>query len=160
MNSNEKRWIILLIAVVIIAVVLIVALNVGKKDENQTQGGDINQGQTVNEEKYTTELDDGTKINTSEEFAKTKTYKNLEISNMQFTSKDGMTVLLADVKNIGSTNHEKEIVKLELLGENGEVLTDGKPVLGDVKPGETTKLNVSFMGNHTNAKDFRITAVD
>ena len=82
------------------------------------------------------------------------------MSNMQFTSKDGMTVLLADVKNIGSTNHEKEIVKLELLGENGEVLTDGKPVLGDVKPGETIKLNVSFMGNHTNAKDFRITAVD
>ena len=150
-----------MIAVVLIAVVLIVVLSTNKKNDTQLgQGGNTSQEEVENEEKYTTELDDGTKINTSEEFGKTKTYNNLEISNMQFTSKDGMTVLLADVKNNGSTEHKAEIVKIELLGENGEVLTDGKPVIGDIKPGETAKINVSFMGDHTNAKDFKITSVE
>lgn len=158
MNSNEKRWIVLLVAVILIAVILIVVLTTGKKNETPiAQGGNTNQG-TVNEEKYTVELDDGTKLNTSEDFNKTKTYNNLEISNIQFTEKDGMTVLLADVKNTGSTNHAAEIVKLELLDENGNVITDTNPVIGDIKPGETGKINTTLTGDAANAKDFRITA--
>lgn len=160
MNSNEKRWIVLLIAVVLIAVVLIVVLVNGNKDksDNTLQDG-TQQGEVVNEEKYTTELDDGTKINTGEEFNKTKTYGNLEISNIQYTEKDGKTTLLADVKNNGTTKHEAEIVKIEILDENGNVITDGKPVIGDIEPGATIKLNASFSADVANAKDFRITAV-
>ena len=160
MNSNEKKWIILLIAVVIIAVVLIVGLNISKNNKNQVQSGNMNQEENISEEKYSTELDDGTKINTGDEFNKAKTYNNLEISNIQYTEKDGMTVLLADVKNTGTTKHETEMVKIEILGENGEVITEGKPIIGDVEPGETVKLNVTFSGNLVNVKDFRITAVD
>ena len=132
MNSNEKRWIVLLIAVVLIAVLLIVALvNANKKSDNKVEN--LNEGETSqnvqDEEKYTAELGDGTKINTSEDFNKTKTYKNLEITNIQFTNKDGMTVLLADVTNKGTSTHEEEIVTIKILGENGEVLDELHPVL-------------------------------
>ena len=71
-----------------------------------------------------------------------------------------MTVLLEDVKNIGTTKHEKEIVKLEIIGENDEVITSGKPVIADIEPGETAKLNVTLMGDLVNAKDFKITAAN
>lgn len=155
MNSNEKRWIILLVAVIAIAIVLIVVLTGNKgKEEN------VNEGQQeevqVNEEKYTTELNDGTKINTSEEFNSVKKYNNLEISNMQFTEKDGKSVMLADVKNIGSTTHEVEIVKVTILGENGETITEIKPIIGKVEPGETIKLNATISADVANAKDFKI----
>lgn len=157
MNSNEKRWIILLVAVIAIAIVLIVVLTGNKgKEEN------VNEGQQeevqVNEEKYTTELNDGTKINTSEEFNSVKKYNNLEISNMQFTEKDGKSVMLADVKNVGSTTHEVEIVKVTILGENGETITEIKPIIGKVEPGETIKLNASISADVANAKDFKIEA--
>ena len=157
MNSNEKRWIILLAAVIAIAIVLIVVLTGNKgKEEN------VNEGQQeevqVNEEKYTTELNDGTKINTSEEFNSVKKYNDLEISNMQFTEKDGKSVMLADVKNIGSTTHEVEIVKVTILGENGETITEIKPIIGKVEPGETIKLNASISADVANAKDFKIEA--
>lgn len=156
MSSNEKRWIILLVAVIIIAIVVIVVGVKGGKKETHPQGGE-GQEVTINEEKYTTELEDGTKINTSEDLKNTKRYKELEISNIQYTSKDGMTVLLADVKNTGTTKHNAEIVKLEILDETGKVITEGKPVIGEIEAGGTIKLNASLIGDVANAKDIRIT---
>ena len=158
MNSNEKRWIVLLVAVVVIAIVLIVALRGNKGKEGQIEQG-AGQEIEVNEEKYTEELADGTKINTSEEFNSTKKYGNLEISNIQYTEKEGMSVLLADVKNTGSTKHEVEVVKITILGENGETITEIKPIIGEIEAGETIKLNASITADVTNAKDFKIEAV-
>lgn len=158
MNSNEKRWIVLLVAVVIIAIVLIVVLTNRNGEEAVQQGEQENE--IVNEEKYTTELEDGTKLNTSEEFNNTKTYGNLEISNIQYTEKDGMSVLLADVTNNGTTRHEVEIVKITILGDNGEVITEIKPIIGEIEPGETIQLNASITADVANAKDFTIEAAE
>ena len=145
-------------AVVVVAITLIVGLSNRGKEE--IQQGRQEEEQVVNEERYTTMLDDGTKINTSEEFNNEKTYGNLSISNIQYTEKDGMSVLLADVTNNGSTKHEPEIVKITILGENGEVITEIKPVIGDIEPGETIKLNASITADVTNAKDFKIEAAN
>ena len=71
-----------------------------------------------------------------------------------------MSVLLADVKNTGSTTHEAEIVKITILGENGEVITETKPVIGKVEPGETIKLNATITADVVNAKDFKIEAAE
>ncbi len=153
MNSNEKRWILLLIAVVTLAIVLIVVLIKGNNNEDVGQAKEEEQ---VNEEKYTTELADGTKLNTSEEFNTTKTYGNLSISNIQFTEKNGMSVLLADVTNKGSTKHELEVVKITILGENGEEITQINPIIEEIEPGETVQINASITADVSNAKDFRI----
>ena len=157
MSKNEKRWIILLVAVVIIAIVFFVLITRGNNgEEGNTQNATTNE--VVNEEKYTEQLEDGTKLNTSEEFNSSKTFGNLEIGNVQYTSKDGMSVLLADVRNNGTTTHEKEIVKITILGDNGEVITEIKPVIGRIEPGQTIKLNASITADVANAKDFRIEA--
>lgn len=160
MNNNEKRWVILLVAVLIIAIVLILVLvnsNKNKEKGQVVQGG---QSQIENKgENYTTELNDGTKINTGEEFNTTKKYGDLEISNIQYTEKDGMTVLLADVTNKGSTTHENEIVKITILGENDEELSTTKPVIGKIGPGETIKINATITADVANAKDFTIEKV-
>ena len=76
-----------------------------KEKEERTQN--VTTNEEVKEEKYTKQLEDGTKINTSEEFNSSKTYKNLEIGSVQYTSKNGMSVFLADVRNNGTTVHEK-----------------------------------------------------
>lgn len=156
MKDSEKKWIIgLIIVAAIIIVVLFVFAN-NRKTEDQVAGGETTENEVG--EKYTTELEDGTKINTSEELNNTKTYNGLEISNIQFTERDGMSVLLADVKNTNSTKHELEIVKINILGENGEVITDIEPIIGEIEPGETIKLNASITGDVTNARDFTIEA--
>ena len=157
MSSNEKRWLVLLGVVIIIAVVIIVGI---ARENNKPVQTPIEEEQVVNEEKFTTELSDGTKINTSEEFNNVKTYKDLEISNIQYTEKNGMSVLLADVTNKGNTTHEVEIVKITILGENGEEITQIKPAIGKIEPGETIKLNASITADVANAKDFKIESVN
>ena len=158
MSNNEKRWIVLLVAVLLIAVILIVVLAQGNKEEERV--GEVGQStETANEEKYITELNDGTKVNTSEEFNSTKMYGELEISNIQYTEQNGKTVLLADVTNKGNTTHGNEIVKITILGENGEEITTTKPVIGKMEPGETVKINATITADVSNAKDFKIEAV-
>lgn len=158
MNSNGKKWMILLGAVIVIVLIVILALIFGDKEEETLQNQN-SQSPIANEEEYIKELDDGTKINTSQELNNTKKYKNLEITNIQYTEKDGMTVLLADVKNNGATKHNAEIVKIDILDKNGNVITTGKPVIGDIEPGETIKLNANITGNVVDAKDFRVTEI-
>ena len=71
-----------------------------------------------------------------------------------------MSVLLADVTNNGTTRHEVEIVKITILGDNGEVITEIKPIIGEIEPGETIQLNASITADVANAKDFTIEAAE
>ena len=158
MSRNEKRLIILLMAVVVVVIVLIIGLN-SNKGKNSGEIGKTEETQ-VNEEEYVTELADGTKLNTSEEFNNSKKFGNLTISNVQYTERNGQTVLLADVTNNGSRRHEIEIVKITILGEKNEVITEIKPVIDNIEPGETIKLNASISADVANAKDFRIEAIN
>ena len=163
MNKNEKRWIVLLVAVVIIAIVLFVALGMSKNKSNeggQTGGSNNNGAENVVDNTYSTQLDDGTRLNNSTNFNSTKTYGNLEISNIRFAERNGATVLLADVKNTGSSAHEIETVKITILGDDNAVLTQSNAVIEDMEPGETKKLNVTFTADIVNAKDFTIEAAD
>ena len=152
-NKNEGMWILLLIVVVIIAIGLIVGLgmNKGKNNTNlDTQQGQMQekeQDKEIEEEEqkdtYATKLEDGTRLNTSSELKETKTYKDLEISNIQFTEKNGSSVLLADVTNKGSETHEKETVKIIITEEDGSK-TEVRALIGEIKAGETVKLNTSM----------------
>ena len=160
MNSNEKRWIVLLIAVLVIAIVLIVVLVNGRaKNKEQMPENNVDTNQEVqNVEQYVTQLDDGTKLNNSELFNSVKTYKDLEISNIQFTEKNGLSVLLADVKNNATTSHEEEVVKIVLLGENDETIATLRVLIGKIEPGETSQINTTASADYANAKDFKVEA--
>ena len=160
MNSNEKRWIVLLIAVLVIAIVLIVVLVNGRaKNKEQMPENNVDTNQEVqNVEQYVTQLDDGTKLNNSELFNSVKTYKDLEISNIQFTEKNGLSVLLADVKNNATTTHEEEVVKIVLLGENDETIATLRVLIAKIEPGETSQINTTASADYANAKDFKVEA--
>ena len=152
MSNKEKKIVVLLIVIILIVVLGAIAwMIIEKKQQTKAEEG------KVNEEKYLIELEDGTKINTSEELNSTKIYKELEISNIQFTQKDGKSVIIADVRNTGSVEHKAEIIKIEIIGENNEVIAEIKPVIGQVAPGETIKLNATITADVANAKDIIIT---
>ena len=159
----EKKGKIILIGIIILVIIigLIIGVVINKKEDPQEQVGTVDkeeekQEEEEIEEKYTVKLEDGSKINVSEEFNTTKRYKDLEISNIQYTEKNGITVLLADVKNIGTSKHEIEIVKIAILGENGETITELNPIIGEIEVGETIKINANVSADVVNAKDLRI----
>lgn len=152
MSKKEKTMILVLLLILVVAIVAIVVL---RNPEAETKTGE----QGANEEKYTTTLEDGTKLNTSSDFNATKKYNNLEISNMQFTEKDGMSVMLADVKNIGTEKHEQESVNIVVLDDNDEQIATFRAIIEDIEPGQSAKINATISASVANAKDYRIEAI-
>ena len=152
MNSNQKRWMVLVGIIVVLIIVLAIVFS--GRGNNETVQGEREE----NEEIYVTELEDGTKLNTSEDLNNEKRYGNLVISNMQYTEQNGMTVMLADVTNEGSTVHEPEIVTITIYGENNEVITELHPAIGRIEPGETIKINATSTADVANARDYEISA--
>ena len=156
MKKEEKSILIIAVILLILVIILTMVLLNKRKENNEESIKVVGEQEVIEGEKYTEKLEDGTKINTSTEFNSTKIYNDLEISNIQFTEKDGMSVLLADVKNTSNKKHEIEIVTITIIGENEEEISKIKPVIGEIEPGETIKLNASITADVTNAKDFRI----
>lgn len=152
--NNTERKIILLGVSIIIVIMLIVFVNTRKGNKDSKE---INAPKEQNTEGYITNLEDGTKLNNSEEFNKSRKYKDIEISNIQFTYENGKSVLLAKLKNVASTKHNLEIVKLTILGANGEKIDEIEPLLPELEAGEEGQLNATISGaDIVNAKDFII----
>lgn len=156
MTKKKGKIILIGASVVIIALLIILIVNgMNKKREGSTQEDNTQIEQ--NTEKYVTNLEDGTKLNNSGEFNKNKKYKDIEISNIQFTYENGKTVLLATVKNTSSVKHKNEIVKMTILGENNQIIDEIEPIMPALEPGETKQFNTTISGaDAVNAKDFKI----
>lgn len=143
--KKEKIKILVLLGIVLIISILLIMIVIVKF-------------QRKNEDKmpYVIMLEDGTKLNIGKRFNKSKKYKNLKIDNMQYTEKDGITVLLADVTNISKEKYEEEIVKLTFIGNNEETIAEINPIIEQLEPGETKKINVSITGDLSSAIDFTV----
>ena len=159
MTKKEKKVVFILIAILLVVMVVTIAVTTNKNKKGGDKTNNNVQPQVeVEEEKYVEKLDDGTKLNNSTDFNKSKKFKNLEITDIQFTSNGGNSVLLANVRNTSSSVHEMEIVEITIIGENGEVIETLAPVIGTIQPGETIQLNAIATADLVNSKDFTIKA--
>ena len=102
-------------------------------------------------------MEDGTKLNTSTELNKEKQVGNYKFENMQLTTQDNQTVLLADVTNTGSNKTDIQLVDVTLLDKDGnEIITVGG-IISQLEPGEKTQFNTSMTLDYANTYDFKIT---
>lgn len=153
MKKKEKRLILILIAILV--VVLIIGLFI-KKNRNEENGVQSQQN-TATDEKFVQVLEDGTKLNKSSKLNETKNVEGIEISNIQFTYKDGQTVLLADVTNNSGKAIDMTLLNIKLLDEQeNEIITIGG-IISPMQVGETTQLNASMTMDYANAYDVEIT---
>lgn len=156
-KSKGKTRLIYAIVLIVAVVAIVAIVKITNNNENQVREENNTVQNEINEVlNHAVALEDGTKLNTSEELKLVKKYKELEISNIQLTSKNGSSVLLADVKNTGNEEHKSEIVKITILGDNNKIITEIVPVIGTVKPGETIKLNAIVTADVVDAKDIKI----
>ena len=108
------------------------------------------------EEKYVQELPDGSKLNTSSTLNKDKKLGNLTITNIQFRETEGITKLLADVENKTDTKTEKKRVKIKVLDEKGNKLTEIRGIIAPIEAKGKTQLNMGVTTDVSNAYDFEI----
>ena len=154
MKPEEKKFIIILTVVVAIIVGGLLFWN-NQQNKGQTTGGSTTDQNTV--EEYVQNLEDGSKLNISEELRKTKQFEGLEITNIQLKEKGGITTLLADVENKTGAQTNTRTVKIDILDKSGNVLTTLKSVtISGAATGEKVQLNASVTADVANAYDFKI----
>lgn len=156
MTDIEKKFIFTVIGFLILIMIIVLSIKSSNKNKLDQQKANENNSQL---EDYVTSFEkigSDVKVNNNEDLAKTKTYNNVEISNIKFTSQNGNSVLVADVKNIGEIKHEKEIITLSIIGSDDTEIATLDAILTDLEPGETKQLTVLATADIVNAKNFII----
>lgn len=163
MTDKEKKVVFTLIGVMVVILLIVLCVKAFGNGGNSNQGGtDANKIATNiasgNNEQYTT-LNDGTKLNTSENLKNSKTYKTVEIGDIQVTTNSsGNSAIIAKVKNNGNTTFTGETVSLTLYGENNQEIRKLDVLLPKVEAGKTEQSNWMITGDVANIKDFKIEA--
>ncbi len=152
MKAKEKRMIAILLIILVIAIIIF-AVSKNKKTDNNTNTE--NENNTVVEE-FVEVLEDGTKLNTSTEFNKTKEVNGFKFENIQFTEQNGQSVLLADVTNNTGKATDYTLVDVTLLDKNGQEIVTLGGIISPLQPGAKTQFNMSSTLDYANAYDFKI----
>ena len=156
MKNKEKRMILILLVILIIAIVIFVVSKNLNKESKTKENGSTTQQENTEPEEFVQVLEDGTKLNTSTELNKEKQVGNYKFENMQLTTQDNQTVLLADVTNTGSSKTDIQLVDVTLLDKDGnEIITVGG-IISQLEPGEKTQFNTSMTLDYANTYDFKI----
>ena len=157
MKKKEKRMILILLIILIIAIVIFVVSKNTNKKINTNENTSTTQLENTEPEEFVQVQEDGTKLNTSTELNKEKQVGNYKFENMQLTTQDNQTVLLADVTNTGSSKTDIQLVDVTLLDKDGnEIITVGG-IISQLDPGEKTQFNTSMTLDYANTYDFKIT---
>lgn len=153
MKKKEKQMILLLIVVGVIILGIIYFVTRPKEEE-----GTVNDVAEQNEvvEEFVQVLEDGSKLNTSTKLNETKNVDGLEIGNIQLSMVGGETTLFADVKNNTGSDLGVTAIDIILLDKNEEEIVTIGGVIGDVKAGESVRLEASTTLDFANAYDFRV----
>lgn len=147
-KGNKKRIFAIGLAVILIVLIIIISIIISNKSKNKNN---------TNLGEYEKILDDGTKINISTKLNEDKVFNNYTINNIRLTEKDNVTQLLANVvNNTDADITETKLVQVKLLDKDGNTISTVNGIIGALKVGESTQLNVNITSDLTNAYDFTI----
>lgn len=156
MKKQKKRGkeisetILVILILLILFAMIIIVMKVASR-VSRDGSGDINK-----REEFVQVLDDGTKLNTSTRLRKTKIVDGLKFENIQLTTKQGQSVLLADVENDTGKDIDVMLLDIILLDKNGNELTTIGGIIGELKDGEKQLLDSSVASDYANAYDFKV----
>ena len=148
MKKSEIRMIIIILIVGLIIVGVVALTGKNKKENGET---------SKVEESYAEVLEDGTRINNSEKAKKVKEVDGLEISNLQVTEKDNVTVMLGTVTNKSSETKEDITLKIKILDKEGKEITTVRNYIGKIEAGKSTQLNTSTTFDYVEMYDYEVT---
>ena len=152
MKKNEKIVIGVLVLITIVVIIVAIA-NRDKKDENTNTT--VEQS-NVQEEEFVNTLADGTRLNTSEELHKTKTFDGMEISEFQLTENGNVTLLLGTITNTSNVEKGGYPVDIKVIDKEGQEIITVGAYISKLQPGQSTQLNTSATFDYANAYDFEI----
>ena len=148
-SKNEIKILCIIIAIIVIAIIIVIV----------NQGNNKNKETNINENKelYVYNTGNDTKINVSEELNNSKKVGNYEFYNIQFTSKEGQSQLIANIKNNSQTDCTAKLIEITFFDTSKKVIGKINGVISPIKAGGTTAFSTNVSADYVNAYDFEIT---
>ena len=156
-NENKKKNVLkpFILLIIILLIILIIALiSINKNNKNPEKN--ISNGEENKVESYVEEIETGLKINKSTKLNEAKEVQGLKITNIQLSTKDGMTTLLADVINNSGTKTALKTVEITLIDKEGNELTKVTGIVDSLDVGDNKQLNIGMTSDYVNAYDFKV----
>ena len=168
MKKKEKKGILILILVgiVIIAIIFGVTRLNNKVDDGKQPAQGNNGGSSASnlemsqvdpsQSEFTKTESDGTVVNTSNKLKEDKVESGFEISNINFSEKDGHTSLEADVTNMTGTAQGNFMAEIVLLDKEGKEQGRIPVAIPETQIGETVGIQAGINDQYANAYNFRL----
>lgn len=108
-------------------------------------------------EKFVEILEDGTKINNSENLNQTRKFDGLDITNIKFYYvKEGMTIIEFEAINETDIKYGGNKILLNVLNENNSLIQTIIGVIPEIDAGKSEKLTFSIDKDIVNAYDLSL----
>ncbi len=141
MSRNEKRLILVLISITMIAIIVFTITRNNKNDEvidNQEQTANVSQAEN-------------TQISNKE-------INGIEINNININENNGNITVTANATNNTNSTKDEFTVTIKLKNAQGEVLQELGALIGKTSPGETRQIMATVGGvNIRDIEDIEIT---
>ena len=145
MKLNKSKIRLFVLFILILVLIIVVSVIILNKPSSK-----------IIVEEFDTIYEDGIKVNTSEEFAKPKYLDGLEIFNIRLSCKNGISTLLANVRNTGNNTIDELTLNVEILDKNENVIKELNNTIFSINSGETKELNINVSADIAGAYNFRI----
>ncbi len=152
MKRNEKIGVSILIAITIVVIIIAIIVKSGNEEPKE----EIQEKTMTPSDEFVQQLNDGTRLNTSDKLHETKKIEEMEISDFQVTEKNNMTLLLANITNTSDTKQGGYPVSIKVVDKQGNEIITLAAFIGELEPGQSTQLSTSATFDYANAYDFSI----
>jgi len=171
MSKRGKKRFRTIIVILVLIIIGIILINNNKGNENveeknietetKTESEDENDSEENIEpqniiEEFVDIVGEGTKLNVSNALNTEKVIDGLTITNIQLTSKNGVSQLLADVVNPTNSKAGDFAVSITALDKDGNEILKIEGYISPIAPGGKTQLSSSVTDDYANAYDFKI----
>ena len=143
MKKKIIYFIFFLILIILFVIIAFLTIN----NENKTSNEDS---------KYAKNVNDDIKINTSEELKEEIIFNNLKFSNIELIRKDGMTIFLADIQNMGEEKAKAQVVKISFINENELTIKEVEPHIRELLPNEVYRFSIGMVEDIVDIKKISI----
>ena len=143
MKKKIIYFIFFLILIILFVIIAFLTIN----NENKTSNEDS---------KYAKNVNDDIKINTSEELKEEIIFNNLKFSNIELIRKDGMTIFLADIQNMGEEKAKAQVLKISFINENELTIKEVEPHIRELLPNEVYRFSIGMVEDIVDIKKISI----
>lgn len=137
MKANEKKWILIIIAITMIVFIVSVIV---KNNKKENKGEEQNNSNT----ELVQTMEDGSKQAISEKLKEDKKIMGLDVKNITITEKNGTANIIASIENNTGTDIREFPIKILLLNEQQETIVKVGAYIGNIKKNETKQINASI----------------